>query len=117
MFVISEFNESFLKKIEYAGKLYNFVTRTLKYFDFCARKSTISQSIPKDWKDLVIADAARVRKKSKRKMFQSQLRHMKLFCAFINLHLQYLLLKVQKEFVHQLSAMKKKDAQSWYKWK
>ena len=61
-FVSGEFYEKFLAKIEYADKLCNFVTRTLEYFGYCVRKTTVSQSIPKNWKDLAIEGAARVRK-------------------------------------------------------
>ena len=35
----------------------------LKYFGFCAQKLTVSQSIQKNWKDLAIEGAARVRKR------------------------------------------------------
>ena len=59
----ADFYDKFLAKIEFADKLCNFVTRTLTYFGFCARKSTLSQSIPKNLKDLAIEGAMRIRKK------------------------------------------------------
>ena len=56
-----DFYEKFLSKIESADKLCNFVTRTLQYFDFCVRKSTVSQCIPRNWRELAIAGALRTR--------------------------------------------------------
>ena len=52
-----DFYEKFLSKIESANKSCNFVTRTLQHFDFCVRKSTVSQSIPRNWRELAIAGA------------------------------------------------------------
>ena len=60
-YVEGDFYEKFLSKADYADKLCNFVTRTLEYFNFCVRKSTVSQSIPRNWRDLAIAGALRTR--------------------------------------------------------
>lgn len=60
-YVEGDFHDKFLSKIEYADKLSNFVTRTLQYFNFCVRKSTVSQSIPRSWRELAIAGALRTR--------------------------------------------------------
>ena len=59
-----------MSKIEYADKLCNFVTRTLEYFNFCSRKSTVSQSIPRNWRELAIAGALRIRKSFREKDVQ-----------------------------------------------
>ena len=60
-----DFHDNFLSKVEQADKLSNFVTRTLQYFGFCVRKSTVSQSIPRNWRELAIAGALRIRSRFK----------------------------------------------------
>ena len=69
-YVKGDFHDKFLSKIEYADKLCNFVTRTLEYFNFCSRKSTVSQSIPRNWRELAIAGALRIRKSFREKDVQ-----------------------------------------------
>ena len=64
-YVSGEFYENFLAHHESRKKLANFVSRKLDYFGFCVRKSTVSQSIPNNWKDLAMKGAARVRNKFK----------------------------------------------------
>ena len=64
-YVEGDFHEKFLSKIDYADKLSNFITRTLEYFNFCVRKSTVSQSIPHNWRELVLKAALRTRNKFK----------------------------------------------------
>ena len=62
-----EFYEKVLERSESRKKLANFVSRTLEYFGFCVRKSTLSQSIPENWKELAIKGASRVRNRFKDK--------------------------------------------------
>ena len=64
-YVSGEFYKKFLAHHESRKKLANFVSRTLDYFGFCVRKSTVSQSIPNNWKDLAMKGAERVRNKFK----------------------------------------------------
>jgi len=64
MSVVNSMN-LFLANFESRKKLANFVSRTLEYCGFCTRKSTVSQKIPTNWKDLAIEGAARVRQKFK----------------------------------------------------
>jgi len=64
-YINGDFHQKFLSKIEYADNLSNFITRTLEYFNFCVRKSIVSQSIPLDWRAHVVSAALRTRKKFK----------------------------------------------------
>ena len=58
-----EFHDKFLSSVKQNDKLCNFVSRTLSMFHYCVRKSTVSQSIPKDWMNLAIQGASRVRQR------------------------------------------------------
>ena len=60
-FTEGDFHDNFLSRVEKTDKLSNFVTRTLQFFVFCVRKSTVSQSIPRNWRELAIAGALRTR--------------------------------------------------------
>lgn len=42
--------------------LTNFVSRTLERINFCARKNSIGQKFPQNWRELAVANSAEIRK-------------------------------------------------------
>ena len=82
-FSSEEFHDKFLSSVKQNDKLCNFVSRSLSTFDFCARKSTVSQSIPKNWRKLAIEGASRVRQRFNEKNVDVVLAADETFLRFI----------------------------------
>ena len=107
-----DFYEKFLAKIESADKLCNFVTRTLQYFDFCVRKSTVSQSISRNYRELAIAGALRTRNRFMEKDMQV------VFAAdetFLRFHEASSTVVAPRGAKRVGTAIKKRGVRSWFR--